>query len=126
MTSFASRRRICAIAASTYSSCDRGTIARCLSAGERNAILNQVRSTALTSKTARSTNEEAGFPMRTPLIHLDLTWLGRFCLRQDHGDQSIVYLGANFSLIDLARKLETPAVVANVVFGVDGLQPLIF
>ena len=60
------------------------------------------------------------------LGHVDAARLGSFCFRQDELHHAVLQFGLDSRLLNRIRKLERPAVVADVVFGVDRSKPPIF
>src|SRR6059058_1312205 len=61
-----------------------------------------------------------------PSANSNCTRLGFFELRQHEREHAVLQVGADLALIDLARKPETARIMADVVFGIERLQALIF
>jgi CheY-like chemotaxis protein len=62
---------------------------------------------------------------RQALTHLYLSSFGLFSLRQHYRNHAILQLRTDFTLIDLVGDFKAARIVPDVVFGVDGLHPLI-
>src|SRR5215469_9087812 len=60
------------------------------------------------------------------LSHLDPACLGLFGLGQYKRDHAVLHLGTDLALVDLVGHLEAARVVADVVFSIDRLHPLVF
>src|SRR5271166_1820242 len=65
-------------------------------------------------------------PKRSRLIDRDLSRDRLLCLLQRQGQDAVIELGADLLLVDLVRQRKRAGEVADIVLGVERLQPLVF